>query len=71
MFDTGNDQLSNELLAQLSARGNPRAYGRGDVLIEEGEQSELLLSGDECAKPSRVVPVSVRDVPRERLLRRL
>ena len=36
MFGTGNDQLSTQLLAQLSACGNPRTYGRGELLIEEG-----------------------------------
>ena len=49
MFDKGNDQLSNHLLAQLSARGNPRTYARGEVLIEEGASSDslfILLAGE-------------------------
>ena len=49
MFDTGNDQLSTQLLAQLSARGNPRVYSRGEVLIEEGTESDclyILLAGE-------------------------
>jgi len=49
MFDKGNDQLSTNLLAQLSARGNPRTYARGEVLIEEGAISDslfILLAGE-------------------------
>jgi len=49
MFDTGNDQLSTQLLAQLSARGNVRAFCRGELLIEEGGTSDslfILLAGE-------------------------
>jgi CRP/FNR family cyclic AMP-dependent transcriptional regulator len=49
MFDTGNDQLSNDLLVQLSARGNQRSYCRGEVLIEEGGEADalyILLDGE-------------------------
>jgi CRP/FNR family cyclic AMP-dependent transcriptional regulator len=49
MFGTGNDQLSTELLAQLAARGNARNYGRGELLIEEGGDSDslfILLAGE-------------------------
>jgi CRP/FNR family transcriptional regulator, cyclic AMP receptor protein len=41
--------LSDHLLTRLSARGDVRTYGRGDVLITEGEASDalfVLLSGE-------------------------
>jgi CRP/FNR family cyclic AMP-dependent transcriptional regulator len=44
-----NDQLSAQLLAQLSGCGNPRAYARGELLIEEGGASDslfILLAGE-------------------------
>ena len=44
-----NDQLSGQLLSQLSARGNPRTFARGELLMEEGEASDslfILLAGE-------------------------
>lgn len=35
--------LSEGLLASLSARGNLRTFGRGELLINEGEQSDALF----------------------------
>jgi CRP/FNR family cyclic AMP-dependent transcriptional regulator len=49
VFDAGGDQLSAQLLAQLTTRGNPRTYQRGEVLFEEGSRSDslfILLSGE-------------------------
>jgi CRP/FNR family cyclic AMP-dependent transcriptional regulator len=49
MAATQEDLLPQELLSQLAARGNPRAYERGEVLFEEGERSEsfyILLAGE-------------------------
>jgi CRP/FNR family cyclic AMP-dependent transcriptional regulator len=49
VFDTGGDQLSAQLIAQLTARGNPRTYQRGEVLFEEGSRADalyILLSGE-------------------------
>ena len=42
-------QLSEDLLEDLSARGDIRTYARGQVLIEEGELSDslfILVSGE-------------------------
>lgn len=41
--------LSDHLLTRLSARGDVRTYGRGEILIAEGEVSDtmyILLSGE-------------------------
>jgi CRP/FNR family cyclic AMP-dependent transcriptional regulator len=49
VFDSGGDQLSAQLLAELTSRGNPRTYQRGEVLFEEGTRSDalyILLSGE-------------------------
>ncbi len=49
MIAKQDDQLSDRLLAQLATRGNPRTYQRGELLFEEGEQSDslyILLSGE-------------------------
>jgi CRP/FNR family transcriptional regulator, cyclic AMP receptor protein len=43
------DQLSKELLSELSLRGQLRTYGRGELLIREGEQSDslyILVTGE-------------------------
>ena len=49
MFDSKTAQLSTQLLRQLAARGSSRNFTRGEVLIEEGEQSDslyILLAGE-------------------------
>jgi CRP/FNR family cyclic AMP-dependent transcriptional regulator len=49
MFESRSDQLSTQLLRRLAARGSTRTFGRGEVLIEEGEQSDslyVLLAGE-------------------------
>lgn len=38
----GQNQLSEDLLKQLSLRGDLRTFSRGDVLIREGEASDSL-----------------------------
>ena len=49
MFKARSEQFSTQLLRQLVARGGSKAFARGEVLIEEGEQSDslyILLAGE-------------------------
>ena len=49
MYDSRGDQFSTQLLAQLAERGVPRTYQRGEIVFEEGEQSDslyILLGGE-------------------------
>jgi CRP/FNR family cyclic AMP-dependent transcriptional regulator len=43
MIARQQDQLSKELLSQLSLRGQLRTFARGELLIQEGEQSDSLF----------------------------
>lgn len=42
MHSPDDEQLSDQLLSRLSARGDLRTFARGEVLIHEGEQSDAL-----------------------------
>jgi CRP/FNR family cyclic AMP-dependent transcriptional regulator len=42
MFDRQDGKLSEQFLARLSARGQPRTFERGETVFEEGEISDTL-----------------------------
>jgi CRP/FNR family cyclic AMP-dependent transcriptional regulator len=49
MIARQQDQLSEELLAQLSLRGEVRTYQRGELVFEEGERTDslyILVAGE-------------------------
>jgi CRP/FNR family cyclic AMP-dependent transcriptional regulator len=43
MPDSGQIQLSEDLVTQLSLRGDLRTFARGEVLIHEGDRSDSLF----------------------------
>jgi CRP-like cAMP-binding protein len=44
MIARKKDQLTEDLLARLTLRGDVRTFQRGELLCREGERSDLLYN---------------------------